>query len=363
MGDDYWQSTDDGAEQWTYNTRGDGSLVPYTDSEGDSDENDYNDEQFEENAQAGLPFWQMEQRRNAANNYDVHVEATSFPGGVLHTFTAYWPDNAGDGPNNDAIHSMMRALQTRLRAFLPYPTSMARAWRASLILTLVVEAERGVEEWDPVTLSSRPDCALNKGCENARAPFPNNIVRYNSDAKPFMEGMEAALFERIVDSSELGYIARTSQWHLIRIVEMSLQLSQYPPQRGAGYISFPGSNVLPKLAGVRNPQNDDEFCCLWALSLGLYPTHVNKQGKQIKTTGGKLVPITLKYAPKAQKTTNRTTQDASAQDWEPPTCTSTRNVTAKRAPGAEQSALGTTEGYAVPDGSREPIRFQDLAGI
>ena len=299
-------------KQWTYNSREDGSLVPYSDSDDEMVEvrleqnyeghpNDYHDDHDEENAQTGLLFWQMEQRRNAANNYDVHVEARSFRGGALHTFTAYWPDAAGEGPNNDAIHSMVRALQARLRTFLPYPSSMARAWRASLILTVVVETQRGVEEWDPFTLSSRDDCALNAGCENARAPFPNNIVRYNTDARPFMEGVEAALFERVVDSSNLDYIARTSQWHLIRIVEMSVQLSRYAPQRGAGYISFPGTNVLPKLAGVRNPKNIDDFCCLWALSLGLYPTHVNKQGKQIKTKGVKLASITLKYVPNAPK--------------------------------------------------------------
>lgn len=168
-------------------------------------------------------------------------------------------------------------------------------YRATIYVEIEVDTQRGLEGHQ-FTLTDR-DSQITSGydifCEQNdmdgphACDFPVNLLQTALDGRTFSFLMAKYFFTRFVDTSRLDFRMETSQWHLIRVTKLELNMSSYNFERAARAGSF---IEMPDHVArcVRNPNNsaknmkNDQRCFLWALSCAIWdPGFVKKNAQRI----------------------------------------------------------------------------------
>ncbi|GET62619.1 hypothetical protein RIR_jg23070.t1 [Rhizophagus irregularis DAOM 181602=DAOM 197198] len=79
---------------------------------------------------------------------------------------------------------------------------------------------------------------------------------------------------RIMQKVE-DYVNYGSGWEFYRVEKIFIEISQFQPPTGAGYIPLPKDLATKK--GVVNPANDDDKCFQWAILAALHPVEKNAE--------------------------------------------------------------------------------------
>ncbi|GBC22086.2 uncharacterized protein LOC107444937 [Rhizophagus irregularis DAOM 181602=DAOM 197198] len=79
---------------------------------------------------------------------------------------------------------------------------------------------------------------------------------------------------RIMQKVE-DYVNYGSGWEFYHVEKIFIEISQFQPPTGAGYIPLPKDLATKK--GVVNPANDDDKCFQWAILAALHPVEKNAE--------------------------------------------------------------------------------------
>ena len=209
-----------------------------------------------------------------AESYAPGVKTIQARGNVFQERQVFWPEGAGAGPNEAAIVAMFDAARGFIGEILPKPTSDWRRtpYRLSCVAIMEVDTADGIltgGQAIAVTISDRAQCKINIGRPAHReCQSPRNIVNSLVEGEQFIDGMQRYFFHQFVDSSDSDWAVRRPQWHLLRVLSLSITAARSNPNRGSKHAKLPKWAADKK--STRNPQNKDERCFLWACSLAVW---------------------------------------------------------------------------------------------
>jgi len=193
---------------------------------------------------------------------DIPSAMVQMPGDVFSSLTMRWPEGI-PGPNERVIFAMFREMADRLSDTLPEQRDFNQdRYRATLYVEIEVDTQRGLEghQFTLTDRESQITSGYDQFCQqhDIAAPhacdFPSNLLQTAADGRVFAYAMARYFFTRFVDTSSLDYLMETSQWHLIRVTTLELNMSKYNRERAARAGSFV---ELPEHVRkcTRNPNN------------------------------------------------------------------------------------------------------------